>query len=183
MPGTGPQRAQRAQHRRTLHAGRTGRDAHGGLPLVAFAGVGRGSRAPMSASSISAASGVPTSMPMSATWTRPLCAGPSPCSRPGLVAAKVTVASARTADPAARPVSASTPEGMSMARTRVPCGQFGHVERAVEAGAVGAVDHQVAGRQGRGQIGGADDGHLGSPQSTVLGPPPGRRPRCSPCRR
>ena len=84
---------------------------------------------------------------MSATSTVPLCAGPSPWSSPGLSAANVTVRSARTASPGASPVSASTPEGMSMARTRRARAAPRARRSGPEAGAVGAVDHQVARRQ------------------------------------
>ncbi len=64
-------------------------------------------------------------MPMSATCTRPLRAGPSPWSRPGLSAAKVTVASARTARADAAPESASVPDGRSTANTVAPAGGRG----------------------------------------------------------
>ena len=51
--------------------------------------------------------------------------GAAPCSSPGLSAAKVTVRSACTAAPGASPLSASTPEGMSMASTPAPGGTAG----------------------------------------------------------
>ncbi len=69
--------------------------------------------------------GVANPMPMSATSTEPLHAAPRPCSSPGFSAAKVTVRSARTASPGAAPLSASTPEGMSMASTGAPAGTSG----------------------------------------------------------
>ena len=62
---------------------------------------------------------------MSATSTVPLSLAPSACNRPGFSAAKVTVRSARTASPGAPPVSASTPEGMSIASTAAPGGTAG----------------------------------------------------------
>ena len=64
-------------------------------------------------------------IPMSATSTVPLSRGPSSWSSPGFNAAKVTVRSARTASPGASPLSASTPEGMSMASTPAPAGAAG----------------------------------------------------------
>jgi hypothetical protein len=64
-------------------------------------------------------------MPMSVTSTRPQWEGPSPCSSPGFNAANVTVRVARTAAPEACPVSASTPDAMSMARTGVPASVVG----------------------------------------------------------
>ena len=62
---------------------------------------------------------------MSATSTRPLHTAPSPCNSPGFNAANVTVRSACTAAPGAAPLSASTPDGMSMASTRAPSGTTG----------------------------------------------------------
>ena len=62
---------------------------------------------------------------MSATSTAPLHTAPSPCSSPGFSAANVTVRSARTAAPGASPLSASTPDGMSMASTAAPTGTPG----------------------------------------------------------
>ena len=84
-----------------------------------------GSNAATSVSSIRSDRGVGTPTPMSATSTTPLSRGPSPWSSPGFRAAKVTVRSARTAVPGASPVSASTPEGMSMASTAAPAGTCG----------------------------------------------------------
>ena len=86
---------------------------------------GRGGRRATSASSTSSARGVGNPIPMSATSTAPLHTAPRPCSRPGFNAANVTVRSACTASPGASPLSASTPEGMSMARTRAPGGTPG----------------------------------------------------------
>ena len=89
-------------------------------------GRGRGgTSAATSASSMRSARGVGKPIPMSATSVVPLSCGPSPCSRPGFKAANVTVRSARTAVPGAAPVSASTPEGMSMASTAAPAGTCG----------------------------------------------------------
>ena len=62
---------------------------------------------------------------MSATSTNPLHTAPSLCSSPGLSAANVTVRSACTASPGASPLSASTPEGMSMASTTASTGTRG----------------------------------------------------------
>ncbi len=85
----------------------------------------RGGTSATSASSTRSACGVGKPMPMSATSTTPLSRAPSACSRPGLRAANVTVRSARTASPGASPVSASTPEGMSMASVAAPAGTRG----------------------------------------------------------
>ncbi len=57
---------------------------------------------------------------MSTTDTRPARAAPSPWTRPGLRATKVTVRVAARGEPEACPVSPSTPEGMSTASTGVP---------------------------------------------------------------
>ena len=54
---------------------------------------GRAGTSATSASSTSSACGVGNPIPMSATSTAPLQAAPSPCSSPGLSAAKVTVRS------------------------------------------------------------------------------------------
>ena len=62
----------------------------------------------------------PVGRPMSATETRPARDAPSPWSRPGLRATKVTVRVAAQGVPDARPVSPSTPDGMSTASTGVP---------------------------------------------------------------
>ena len=84
-----------------------------------------GSNSATSASSISWSSAWPTGRPMSATETRPASSTPSPWSRPGLRAAKVTVRSAGSGVPAASPVSPSTPDGMSTASTGVPAAKDG----------------------------------------------------------
>ena len=92
--------------------------------LLTWRGRG-GTHAVTSASSTRRMRGVGKPIPMSATSTVPLRRGPSPWSRPGFRAAKVTVRSARTACPGASPLSASTPEGMSMASTAAPAGALG----------------------------------------------------------
>ncbi len=56
-------------------------------------------------------------MPMSATVTTPACARPGSKTRPGFVAAKVTVRSAVITGPSTAPVSPSAPDGMSTATT------------------------------------------------------------------
>ena len=86
---------------------------------------GRGGTLATSASSTSRHRGVGNAIPMSATSTVPLSGAPAPCSKPGFNAAKVTVRSAHTASPGAAPVSASTPDGMSMASTAAPAGTAG----------------------------------------------------------
>ncbi len=86
---------------------------------------GRAGTRARSASSTSNAWGVGNPIPMSATSTAPRHTAPRPCRSPGFNAANVTVRSACTASPGAAPVSASTPEGMSMARTRAPSGTRG----------------------------------------------------------
>ena len=60
-------------------------------------------------------------MPMSTTVTSPARSAPGCSARPIFEKAKVTVASARTAGPRARPVSVEMPEGRSTASTRAPC--------------------------------------------------------------
>ena len=106
--------------------------------------VPRGGSRAASASSTRSAAGTGKSMPMSATCTRPLRAGPSPWRSPGFRAAKVTVASARTGRPDAAPESASMPDGRSTASTVASAGGRGRVVGAAEPGAVGGVDHEVA---------------------------------------
>ena len=122
---------------------------------------------------------------MSATSTAPHNRAPSPCSSPGLSAAKVTVRSARTASPGVAPESASTPEGRSTARTGVPPGARRRVIGAAEPGAVGGVDDQVARREGdaRGGRGPAASStvHPGAPSGQDRPRRPGRRRRCCPC--
>ena len=123
---------------------------------------------------------------MSATSTSPLHTAPSPWSRPGFKAANVTVWSARTASPGASPVSASTPEGMSMARTGAPAGGRGRVVAAAKSRPVGTVDDEIAGREecpaaGDGRVGLQDAYPCATPgQEAPL--PPGRRRRCCPFR-
>ncbi len=85
----------------------------------------RGTAAATSASSTRPTGGSPTGTPMSATTTSPASRGPSPWRRPGLRAANVTVRSAGIGRPEARPLSPSTPDGMSTASTRAPAGTSG----------------------------------------------------------
>ena len=77
----------------------------------------------------------------------------------------MTVRTASTAPPGAAPVSPSTPLGMSTASTGRP-GRVGWPVLAVEAGAEGGVDHEVAGGERVGRLGhGDDDGaHPPAPQ-------------------
>ena len=110
-----------------------------------------------------------TGTPMSATTTSPASRRPSPWSRPGFSAAKVTVRSAAIGCPEAAPVSPSTPEGMSTASTSAPAGTAGRVVAAPEAGAVGGVDHQVAAGQPVGRAGGVDHRHPGAAPAQDLG--------------
>ena len=151
-----------------------------------------------SASSMSEACGAANPIPMSATSTVPLCAGPAPWSSPGLSAAKVTVRSALTASPEASPVSASTPEGMSIARTAAPvappapCTNRGSPSRTRRrspgrtpgAGAVSdrrSIQHRDAGAAPLQHAGG--DPAVGPVAALARRPrPPGarRRPRASP---
>ena len=72
---------------------------------------------------IDARSAAGPSRPMPTTSTSPARSGPSPTRRPGLYAAKVTVASAVMHDPS--PVSPDSPEGMSTASTRAGAGSGG----------------------------------------------------------
>ena len=84
-----------------------------------------GSQAPMSASSTNHNLPGATAMPIGAISTRPDKRGPSPINSPGLSAAIVTVSVALTAPAQARPVSASRPEGTSIASRGVPAGTAG----------------------------------------------------------
>lgn len=94
-----------------------------------WASTGRaGSQDRTAASSTTWAVADDTSRPMSATRTSPASEAPSASNSPGFQAANVTVTSATRGWPAATPVSPSTPEGMSTARTGV-AGSAGRGER------------------------------------------------------
>ena len=143
-----------------------------------------GSRAAMSASSISAAAGVPG--PIADVGHRPpspLRRGPVPWSSPGFEAAKVTVWVARTAPRRCRTGVGVDARGHVDGQDRAPAGHRRGVVGAVEPGAVGAVDHQVARRRaGRGGVGRVEHGHPAPRAGTGTRRPRGRRPRCCPCR-
>ncbi len=79
-----------------------------------------GRSAERSSSSTRPTVGSRTPTPMSSTRTSPASTAPSPWTRPRLRAAKVAVRVAGRGRPPARPVSPSTPEGMSTASTGVP---------------------------------------------------------------
>ena len=119
-----PQRGAAAQRRRAQHPRGARHDHNARGVLVGVARAGGQPRARASSASTTYARADATSSPMSATMTSPACSGPSPNSSPGLSAAKVTVTWARTAPSHATPVTPSTPEGMSAARTgaRPGCG-------------------------------------------------------------
>ncbi len=82
-------------------------------------------RTPGPISPATGSTGAPAGMPMSTTRTSPACSLPGLIHSPGLAAANVAVATARTAAPATSPVDASTPLGTSAATT----GRVGGVDR------------------------------------------------------
>ena len=111
---------------------------------------------------------------MSATSTLPLHTAPAPCSSPGFSAANVTVRSARTAAPGASPLSASTPDGMSMASTRGAQRDPGRVVGAAEPGPVGTIDDEVARRER------VPAPHVGGVEHPYPGAAPGQEGRGDP---
>ena len=123
-----------------------------------------------------------TSRPMSATVdpSRP-ARRPARSSRPGFRAAKVTVRSARTAPVAGlpgEPVDARRDVDRQHGRRA----GVGRLVLAPEPGAVGGVDHQVAGGQPVGRLGRVDHGHPDAPPAQPAGRRTARRRRCCPCR-
>ncbi len=127
-----------------------------------------------------------TSSPMSTTSTSPDRDGPSPNSRPGLSAWKVTVRSAASTAPACPPVDASRPLGMSTASTGPPADRRWRPRLAARcpiAGAVGGVDHQVAGRQPVGTRCGGEHLRPTRRAGATTHLPRGRQHRCCPSRR
>ena len=114
-----------AQDGRALHPGRAGRHADGVRPLVDLARPRAAPTRATSASSTSIARGTREADADVGHLDDAAQARALALEQPRLQAAKVTVASARTASPGAAPVSASTPEGMSMASTRAPAGTAG----------------------------------------------------------